>query len=210
MPAVPTPSPVLDALAPLALLGFVVAHASLAVGWQGLAVYVATSYVVALAFEATSIAVGFPFGYYIHHTEGPRLFDVPVVVPLGYVVYGWIAWTLAGLITRAGPQAGSRAHRVVTPVVAPFVLAGWDFGYDAIGSTVRDLYTYRDPSGFMGVPLGAERIPVAATTNGATNSSPAAVSTSHEASSSSNVIATALVSNRMPRRRSSRSATKFR
>ncbi|MCK9900205.1 hypothetical protein CC117_13875 [Parafrankia colletiae] len=153
VPAVPTPSTTLDALGLFALLGFVVVHASLAVGWRGFAVYVATSYIVALAFEATSIAVGFPFGYYVHHTEGPRLFDVPVVVPLGYVVYGWLAWSLAGLITRAGSQAGSRAHRVVTPVVAAFILAGWDFGYDAIGSTVRDLYTYRDPSGFMGVPL---------------------------------------------------------
>ncbi|MEX5636118.1 carotenoid biosynthesis protein [Parafrankia sp. FMc2] len=113
MPTVPTPSTALDALALFALLGFVVVHASLAVGRQGLVVYVATS----------------------------------------YVVYGWIAWSLAGLITRAGPRAGSRAHRVVTPVVTAFILAGWDFGDDAIGSTVRDLYTYRDPSGFMGVPL---------------------------------------------------------
>ena len=57
---------------------------------------------------------------------------------------------------------------------------------------------------------GTERMPDAATTNGAANDSPASVFTVHVASSSSNVIATTLVLNRMSRRRSSRSATKLR
>lgn len=57
---------------------------------------------------------------------------------------------------------------------------------------------------------GTDRMPVVATTNGATNDSPVAVATSHSAVSSSNVIATTSVSKVMSRRRSRRSATKFR
>jgi hypothetical protein len=57
---------------------------------------------------------------------------------------------------------------------------------------------------------GADRIPEAATTNGATKDSPLSVRTTHAAASSSKVIATTLVLNAMSRRRSSRSATKFR
>jgi hypothetical protein len=57
---------------------------------------------------------------------------------------------------------------------------------------------------------GAERMPEAAITNGATKDSPVSVCTSHTAASSSNTIATTLVSNWMSRRRSSRSATKLR
>jgi hypothetical protein len=53
-------------------------------------------------------------------------------------------------------------------------------------------------------------MPEAATTNGAANTSPAAVSTAHSAASSSNVMATTSVLNRISRRRSSRSATKLR
>ena len=57
---------------------------------------------------------------------------------------------------------------------------------------------------------GADRMPAAATTNGAANGSPASVSTVHSPASSSKVIETTLVLNRMSRRRSSRSATKLR
>lgn len=153
LPTITRPATTLEGLQLGALLGFAVVHASLSIGWRGFVAYFATSYLVAFAFEATSIASGFPFGHYVHHTEGPRLLDVPVVVPMAYVTYGWFAWTLARLIAPAAPQPGSHADRVVTPLIAAFILAGWDFGYDAIGSTVRDLYTYRDPSGFMGVPL---------------------------------------------------------
>jgi hypothetical protein len=57
---------------------------------------------------------------------------------------------------------------------------------------------------------GTDRMPDAATTNGAANCSPVAVSISHSQASSSNVIATTDVSSRTSRRRSSRSATKLR
>ena len=57
---------------------------------------------------------------------------------------------------------------------------------------------------------GTDRMPEAATTNGAVKDSPASVRTSHVAVSSSKAIATTLVLNAISRRRSSRSATKFR
>jgi len=57
---------------------------------------------------------------------------------------------------------------------------------------------------------GTERIPDAATTNGVTICSLRSVSRCHCAASSSKVIATTPLSNRMSRRRSNRSATKLR
>ncbi len=57
---------------------------------------------------------------------------------------------------------------------------------------------------------GTDRMPDAATTKGAVNDSPAAVRSTQAAASSSKAIATTLVPNAMSRRRSSRSATKFK
>ena len=57
---------------------------------------------------------------------------------------------------------------------------------------------------------GTDRMPEAATTNGATNRRPVSVSSVQTAASSSKVIASTVVPNVMSRRRSSRSATKFR
>jgi len=57
---------------------------------------------------------------------------------------------------------------------------------------------------------GADRMPAAATTNGATKFSPASVLTTQFAAASSNVIATTVAPKLMSRRRSSLSATKFR
>jgi uncharacterized membrane protein len=138
----------------LALIAFVVVHASLSNGWRGFCVYFAVSIAVGFAFEASSIATGFPFGFYMHNTApGPRLLNVPLSVALGYVFLGWFGWTLGCLIARQHPSDAGGINRFITPVIASFVLAGYDFAYDPIGSTVLDQYTYRYPSGLFGVPL---------------------------------------------------------
>jgi putative membrane protein len=138
----------------LALIAFVVVHASLSNGWKGFCVYFVVSLGIGFAFEASSIATGFPFGFYVHNTApGPRLLDVPLSVALGYVILGWFGWTLGCLIARRHPSDAGGVNSFVTPVVASFVLAGYDLAYDPIGSTVLDQYTYRYPSGLSGVPL---------------------------------------------------------
>lgn len=142
----------MDALPGAALL-FSLAHGAYTVGWRGIGVFFAVSYLVAFALEACSVATGFPFGFYEHHTEGPALFDIPLVVPAAYFAYGWIAWALAIAIVRGGPSRPVGAERFTTPLVATMILTGWDFTFDMIFATVDGQYTYRDPGGFFGVPV---------------------------------------------------------
>jgi uncharacterized membrane protein len=138
----------------LALVAFVVVHGSLSNGWRGFGVYLLMSLAVGFAYEASSIATGFPFGFYKHNAApGPRLLDVPLSVALGYVILGWFGWTLGRLIARERPTDAGGVNSFTTPIIASFVLAGYDFAYDPIGSTVLDLYTYRSPSGLFGVSL---------------------------------------------------------
>jgi putative membrane protein len=138
----------------LALIVFVAVHGSLSNGWRGFGVYLLLSLVVGFAYEASSIATGFPFGFYKHNAApGPRLLDVPLSVALGYPILGWFGWTLGRLIAREHPTDAGGINAFTTPLIASFILAGYDFAYDPIGSTVLDLFTYRSPSGLFGVSL---------------------------------------------------------
>lgn len=138
----------------LLLLLIMVMHGSLSYGWKGFGTYVGIVGVASFLLEACSIATGFPFGFYHHQgAPGPAPLGVPVSVMTGYIVLGWFAWTLARLITRQIPWKISGIERFVTPIVGGFILAGFDYPLDPIGSTVREMWVFRDPGGQFGVPL---------------------------------------------------------
>jgi uncharacterized membrane protein len=137
----------------LALLVTVLINAGLSNGWRGCLVYFVLALGISFGLEATSIAHGFPFGFYVHNMPGPKPLGVPPYVPLGYAVLGWLAWSVARLMVRPNPSDAAGLNRFTTPVVAAFILAGYDFSYDPIGSTVLHMWTYRNPSGYFGVPL---------------------------------------------------------
>jgi uncharacterized membrane protein len=151
--ALPCRSPLAGALQALAIVLFVVCHGSLSNGWKGIGVFFLISLVVSFLLEATSIATGFPFGFYVHNALGPKPLGVPLSVPLGYFFLGWLAWCVARVIIRDDPSVSSRVSQFATPLVAAFVLTGYDYAYDPIGSTVLGMWTYRTPSGYFGVPL---------------------------------------------------------
>jgi uncharacterized membrane protein len=72
--------------------------------------------------EATGVATGFPFGSYAYTGSlGPELLDVPLVIPLAWVMMAWPAHLVAARLTRAGPA------RVA---VAAAALASWDLFLD--------------------------------------------------------------------------------
>ncbi|WAC91165.1 carotenoid biosynthesis protein [Mycobacterium sp. Aquia_213] len=136
------------------LILFVIVHAWLGYTSRGMAVFVVIAGVVAFALEALSIATGFPFGSYTHHLPGVKPLGVPLAVLLGWIMFGWLAWALARLIMRpVAAVAVGGAERFTTPIVATFVLGGYDLVYDPIGATAHNWYSYHQPTGALGVPL---------------------------------------------------------
>lgn len=136
----------------LVLLILLFVHGSIARGSRGAFVFFAALCAVSFVFEATSIATGFPFGFFEHHTPGPRLLDVPIAVLIGYSVYGWLAWAQTSAMLDGLTRRGS-LFPLAAPVIASFVLAGYDYPWDAIGASVMHTHSYRSPSGLFGVPL---------------------------------------------------------
>lgn len=136
----------------LFLIILVAIHGSATIGWRGIGTFVAIVAPVTFLLEASSIATGFPFGFYVHHMAGPSLLGVPAVVVTGYVLLGWIAWNVACALIRVSGSSGP-FDRLTMPIVAAFVLAGYDFVVDPINATALHLYSYRHPGGTFGVPL---------------------------------------------------------
>lgn len=142
------------ALGMLGLILFLLAHGGLTYGWRGALGFFACAYPVAFAFEALSIATGFPFGSFTHDGPGLQILGVPPTVPIVYGVAGYVAWSIARTVIvgdRAGRLTGPA--RVVVPPVAALVLAGYDAVIDPAGATVEGRWSYGDPSGLFGVPL---------------------------------------------------------
>lgn len=136
----------------LLLMGLVPVHGSAMIGWGGIGKFVGIVALVTFALEACSIETGFPFGFYVHHMPGPSLLGVPAMVVIAYVLLSWFAWNLACVLIGDDGRLGSERH-LTTPIIAAFILAGYDFVVDPINATVLHLYSYRFPDGTFGVPL---------------------------------------------------------
>jgi uncharacterized membrane protein len=136
------------------LLLFVILHAWLGYTARGMAAFVVIAGVVAFTLEAISIATGFPFGSYTHHLPGLKPLGVPLVALAGWIMFSWLAWALARLIMRpVASVAVGGAERFTTPIVATFILGGYDLVNDPIGATAHNWYSYDHPTGALGVPL---------------------------------------------------------
>ena len=140
-------------VAGVALVSLILIHGSLSYGWKGIGTYFLIGGAVGLCVEAGSVAFGFPFGFYQHHAPGLRLLNVPVVTIFTYAMLGAPAWSLARLIARADPARPLSADLWTTPIVAAFIMTGFDLAFDPIGHSVQHAWTFRHPGGQFGVPL---------------------------------------------------------
>jgi len=132
------------------LLVFVVLHTLTLYKPAGAIAYFVIAVTVSFALEACSIATGFPFGFYTHYMQGPRVLGVPFPVVAAWVMVAWAAWILARVIV--GECRSRRLGVLATPVVATLIAGGYDLVIDPFGAA-RQMYSYRSPSGVLGVPL---------------------------------------------------------
>ena len=144
-------APVVEAVWGAMLLVFVALHTFTLYRAPGVIAYVAIAVTVGFGLEACSVASGFPFGFYTHYMPGPRALGVPFPVVASWVMIAWVAWILARVIVG---ECRSRCLSVLgTPVVATLIAGGYDLVIDPFGAYARNLFSYRSPSGVLGVPL---------------------------------------------------------
>ncbi|GAB2683214.1 carotenoid biosynthesis protein [Thalassiella azotivora] len=128
-----------------------VAHAAAWWGARGAVALVAVAGGVGLVSEATGVATGYPFGRYDYTgTLGPELLDVPVLVPLAWVMMSYPC-LLAGRAV---------AHRVRAPWLAvpaaTWLLTAWDVYLDPqMVDAGHWVWAFPSPTlpGVEGIPL---------------------------------------------------------
>lgn len=133
------------------LLGvaFSLVHALLSRGPRALGALVLTATLGGFAVEAIGVATGFPFGTYEYSGRlGPRLLDVPLIIPLAWTWMAWPAWLAALRVTR---------RPLARIAVAGAGLAAWDVFLDP-QMVAEHYWRWADPTpalpGVPGIPIG--------------------------------------------------------
>ncbi len=133
------------------LLGFAVSvgHAAGTRGWSVAAGLLLVTTGGGLLVEAIGVGTGLPFGQYAYGDGlGPRLADVPVIIPLAWTWMAWPAWLAASALTT---------RTVTRIVVAGTALAGWDLFLDP-QMVAEGYWRFDQPTralpGTTGVPVG--------------------------------------------------------
>ncbi|WP_433377401.1 carotenoid biosynthesis protein [Actinoplanes sp. CA-142083] len=133
------------------LIGYIlsVTHAAATRGPRAALALVGTATLGGFAVEAIGVATGFPFGTYDYSGElGPKLLDVPLIIPLAWTWMAWPAWLAAIRLSR------SRQARIAIAAVG---LAAWDVFLDP-QMVAEGYWRWQDPTpalpGVEGVPLG--------------------------------------------------------
>lgn len=97
-------------------------HAALTRGFAVAAALLAVTALPGFAIEVLGVHTGFPFGSYAYSsTLGPRLFDVPVVIPFAWTMFAWPAALVARRVFRRLPM------RIIG---GAWALASWDLFLD--------------------------------------------------------------------------------
>ncbi len=139
-------------LVAMVLFGFL--HGARRFGWRGVLAFFGIAVLVSNGYEDLSIATGFPFGFFVHGDAlGPKLVYVPLLLGPGYFAVCYIAWSVAGAIFGSTAEPPSRLSTLSVPIIAAFVVVGFDLCQDPLGATVAHDFTYAHAGGYFGVPL---------------------------------------------------------
>ncbi len=141
---------------PLAIiipLAFALLHGSMRYGIGGMAAFLVLCLGVSNLLENIGVMTGFPFGRY-HYTDvlGPKLFLVPLLIGPAYFGTGYLSWVMASLLLGTDRRRDAAAV-VLTPVVATFIMVGWDVCLDPQSSTIAKIWIWEQGGSYFGVPV---------------------------------------------------------
>ncbi len=118
------PVPISTALATFVPLLFLFMHGLLSYRFRDLLVFAVLTLVVSNIFENMSILTGFPFGhYYYTDTLELKLFLVPMLIGPAYLGTGYLAWTIARVISGAAHSRLPGHLTFTVPLLAAFMMA---------------------------------------------------------------------------------------
>ncbi len=110
----------------LVFVSFSIFHCTVTEGWKRTAVFFAASAVICYVSEEIGVRTGVLFGpYHYGNLLGPRLGDVPVIIPLAYFMMVYPSWMVAKALV-SGIDTDALKGLTAQAVIAAIVVTAWD------------------------------------------------------------------------------------
>jgi uncharacterized membrane protein len=146
----------LVSLTSLVALGSVL-HSWYALGGRNTAVFFGLSAAISWLFEEVGVRTGLVYGPY-HYTDylGPKLGEVPFLIPLAWFMMIYPSYVIAGLIVARRPfgTTGGAGRLVALAAVGAVVMTAWDLVIDPILSGPQVVAWIWEGGGpYFGIPI---------------------------------------------------------
>lgn len=131
---------------------FSLLHAGRMLGGRRTALFFGLTVIISFVMEEVGVGTGLIFGPY-HYSDmlGPKLDNVPVLIPIGWFMMVYPSWVVACSLLR-GVDLGRPAGMIVLALTAALAMTGWDMVMDppmiAAGNWV-----WEEGGPYFGVPL---------------------------------------------------------
>jgi putative membrane protein len=141
----------------LILTLFSVAHAWYSLGGRGTAIFFWLSALISWGYEQVGVMTGLVFGAY-HYTDylGPKLGDVPLLIPLAWFMMIYPSYVTANLIGagRAEVTGGGVRGLIGLAAISAVVMTAWDLVIDPIlsGPSAR-AWIWETGGPYFGIPI---------------------------------------------------------
>lgn len=126
----------------------------LAQNWQSERILRASLLILAFTWlvEWAGVTSGSPFGEYAYTTAlQPQVGNIPVIIPLAWLMMLFPAWGVAETILSNWRQRLGRGYLPAFAVLSGLAFSAWDLYLDPM-MTARGLWFWVTPSGYFGIP----------------------------------------------------------
>ncbi len=135
-----------------AFTAFSLLHAGLRLGAGRAALFFVLTVVISFIAEEVGVRTGLVFGrYYYSDMLGPKLSNVPVLVPLGWFMMIYPSWVVAQSLLR-GVDVRRPFGAVTLALLSALVMTGWDMVMDPPMAAAHN-WVWLDGGPHFGVPL---------------------------------------------------------
>jgi uncharacterized membrane protein len=143
-------------LVPLLLGGFSLSHAIYTLGLRHALIFLAFTALISMAFEAAGVATGAVYGPY-HYTDrlGPKLFDVPLAVPMSWFMVVYPSYALANMLVDghvvSKPHAGP-GRTIGLAALSALAMTAWDMALDP-QMVIAGHWVWHVEGAYFGIPV---------------------------------------------------------
>ena len=143
-------------LVALLLGGFSLTHAIYMLGLRHALIFLGLAALISLAFEAVGVATGAVYGpYHYADLSGPRLFDVPLAVPVAWFMVVYPSYALANtladgrVVSKPNPGLG---RLLGLTALSALVMTAWDLVLDP-QMVEAGQWVWHVDGAFFGIPV---------------------------------------------------------